>query len=35
MFCFGLQSIVRFINANAAYFNTPRLEAEVQFSWNF
>ena len=36
MFCFlGLQSIVRFINTNAAYFNTPRLEAEVQFSLTF
>ena len=36
MFCFlGLQSIVRFINTNAAYFNTPRLEAEVEFSLTF
>ena len=35
MFCFGLQSIARFINANASYFNTHRLESEGQFSWNF
>ena len=36
MLCFlGLQSIVRFINTNAAYFNTRRLEAEVQFFLTF
>ena len=28
MFCFGLQSIARFINMNASYFNTHRLESE-------
>ena len=34
MFCFGLQSIARFINANASYLNTHmhRLESEVKFS---
>ena len=31
MFCFGLQSIARFINTNTAYFHTHRLEAEVKF----
>ena len=35
MFCFGLQSIGRFINSNVSYFNTHRLEAEAKFSWNF
>ena len=35
MFCFGLQSIARFINTNASYFNTHRLESEGKFSWNF
>ena len=30
MFCFGLQSIARFINTNASYFNTHRLEAEAK-----
>ena len=34
MFCFGLQSIARFINTNASYLNTHRLESEVKFSWN-
>ena len=32
MFCFGLQSIARFINTNASYFNTHRLESEGKFS---
>ena len=35
MFCFGLQSIARFINMNASYFNTHRLESEGNFSQNF
>ena len=35
LFCFGLQSIARFINTNASYFNTHRLESEGKFSWNF
>ena len=35
MFCFGLQSIARFINTNASYLNTHRLESEGKFSWNF
>ena len=35
MFCFGLQSFARFINTNASYFNTHRLESEGKFSWNF
>ena len=35
MFCFGLQSIARFINTNASYFNTHRLESEGKFSRNF
>ena len=34
MFCFGLQSIARFINMNAPYFNTNRLEIEGNFSRN-
>ena len=32
MFCFGLQSIARFINSNASYFNKHRLESEGKFS---
>ena len=35
MFCFGLQSIARFINTDAFYLNIHRLEAEVKFSRNF
>ena len=35
MFCFGLQSIARFIKTNSPYFITHSLEAEVKFSWNF
>ena len=35
MFCFGLQSIARFINTNASYLNTHRLESEGRFSINF
>ena len=31
MFCFGLQSIARFINTDAFYLNIHRLEAEVIF----
>ena len=29
-----LNPISRFIDTNAPYFNTHRLEAEVKFSWN-
>ena len=32
MFCFGLQSVARFINTNASYFNTHRLESKGKFS---
>ena len=32
MFCFCFQSIERFINKNASYFNTHRLEGEGEFS---
>ena len=32
MFWFGLQWIARFINTNASYFNTHRLESEGKFS---
>ena len=32
MFCFGFQPIARFINKNASYFNTHRLEGEGKFS---
>ena len=35
IFCFGLLSIARFINTNASYFNTHRLESERKFSRNF
>ena len=35
MFWFGLQSIALFINTNAPYINTHRLEAEVKFPCNF
>ena len=39
MFCFGLQSIVRFINQsinmNPSYFNTHRLESEGKFPETF
>ena len=35
MFCFGWQSIARFINTNASYLNTHRFENEGKFSWNF
>ena len=35
MFCFGLQSIARFINTNAPHVNSHRLESEGKFSWNF
>ena len=35
MFWFGLQWIARFINTNASYFNTHRLESEGKFSRNF
>ena len=34
MFCFCFQSIERFINKDACYFNTHRLEGEGEFSWN-
>ena len=35
MFCFGLQSFARFINTNASYFNTHRLESEGNFPETF
>ena len=35
MFCFGLQSIARFINTKASYFNTLRLESEGKFPETF
>ena len=35
MFCFGLQTIGRYINSNASYFNTHRLEVEEKFSETF
>ena len=35
MFCFGLQSIARFISTNASYFNTHRLESAGKLSRNF
>ena len=35
MFCFGWQSIARFINTSASYLNTHRFESEGKFSWNF
>ena len=31
MFCFGLQSIARFINTNVSYFTTHRWESEGKF----
>ena len=31
MFCFGLQSIARFINMDVSYFNTHRLESKKNF----
>ena len=35
MFCFGLRSIARFINTDASYFNTHRLESEEKFPETF
>ena len=35
VFCFGLQSIARFINTNGAYFHTHWLEAKVKFPGTF
>ena len=32
MFCLGLQSIARFINTNASYFNTRRLESNLTYN---
>ena len=31
MFCFGLQSIARFINIDVSYFNTHRVESKKNF----